>query len=35
MRQDDGLLVVTCQFCNVGFRFDEAQLARLHGRVAH
>jgi molecular chaperone Hsp33 len=35
MRQDDGLLVVTCQFCNVGFRFDEAQLARLHARVAH
>jgi molecular chaperone Hsp33 len=35
MRQDDGLLVVTCQFCNAGFRFDEAQLARLHARVAH
>jgi molecular chaperone Hsp33 len=35
MRQDDGLLVVTCQFCNAGFRFDEAQLARLHTRGAH
>ena len=35
MRQDDGLLVVTCQFCNAGFRFDEAQLARLHPRGAH
>ncbi|HEX5078384.1 MAG TPA: Hsp33 family molecular chaperone HslO [Geminicoccaceae bacterium] len=35
MRQDDGLLVVTCQFCNVGFRFDEGQLARLHGPAAH
>jgi molecular chaperone Hsp33 len=35
MRQDDGLLVVTCQFCNAGFRFDEAQLARLHARAAH
>ena len=35
MRQDDGLLVVTCQFCNAGFRFDEAQLARLHARGAH
>ena len=35
MRQDDGLLVVTCQFCNAGFRFDEAQLARLHARSAH
>jgi molecular chaperone Hsp33 len=35
MRQDDGLLVVTCQFCNAGFRFDEAQLARLHASGAH
>ena len=35
MRQDDGLVVVTCQFCNAGFRFDEAQLARLHARAAH
>ena len=35
MRQDDGLVVVTCQFCNAGFRFDEAQLARLHARRAH
>jgi len=35
MRQDDGLVVVTCQFCNAGFRFDEAQLARLHARGAH
>jgi molecular chaperone Hsp33 len=35
MRQDDGLLVVTCQFCNAGFRFDEAQLARLQARGAH
>jgi molecular chaperone Hsp33 len=35
MRQDDGQLVVTCQFCNVGFRFDEAQLARLHARAEH
>jgi redox-regulated HSP33 family molecular chaperone len=24
---------VTCQFCNVDFRFDDAQLARLHSRV--
>jgi redox-regulated HSP33 family molecular chaperone len=24
---------VTCQFCNVDFRFDDAQLARLHRRV--
>ena len=31
MRDDDGDVVVTCQFCNVDFRFDEAQLARLHG----
>jgi molecular chaperone Hsp33 len=35
MRQDDGELVVTCQFCNAGFRFDDAQLARLHARGAH
>jgi molecular chaperone Hsp33 len=35
MRQDDGLVVVTCQFCNAGFRFDEAQLARLQARDAH
>jgi molecular chaperone Hsp33 len=35
MRQDDGALVVTCQFCNVGFRFDETQLAGLHARAAH
>jgi molecular chaperone Hsp33 len=35
MRDDDGELVVTCQFCNAGFRFDEAQLARLHARAAH
>ena len=33
MRDDDGDVVVTCQFCNIDFRFDEAQLARLHGRV--
>ncbi len=35
MRQDDGQVVVTCQFCNVGFRFDEAQLARLHAHAEH
>jgi molecular chaperone Hsp33 len=33
MRDDDGDVVVTCQFCNIGFRFDDAQLARLHGQV--
>jgi molecular chaperone Hsp33 len=35
MRQDDGALVVTCQFCSVAFRFDEAQLADLRARVEH
>jgi molecular chaperone Hsp33 len=30
MKADDGDVVVTCQFCNVDFRFDDAQLARLH-----
>ena len=33
MRDDDGDVVVTCQFCNIDFRFDDVQLARLHGRV--
>jgi molecular chaperone Hsp33 len=33
MKDDDGDVVVTCQFCNVDFRFDDAQLARLHGRL--
>jgi molecular chaperone Hsp33 len=33
MRDDVGDVVVTCQFCNIDFRFDDAQLARLHGRV--
>jgi molecular chaperone Hsp33 len=31
MKVDDGQLVVTCEFCNTTFRFDEAELARLHG----
>ena len=33
MRDDDGDVVVTCQFCNIDFRFDDAQLARLHGKM--
>jgi molecular chaperone Hsp33 len=33
MKNDDGDVIVTCQFCNVDFRFDDAQLARLHGRL--
>jgi molecular chaperone Hsp33 len=33
MKDDDGDVVVTCQFCNEDFRFDEAQLARLHRRL--
>jgi molecular chaperone Hsp33 len=33
MKDDDGDVVVTCQFCNVDFRFDDAQLARLHGSL--
>jgi molecular chaperone Hsp33 len=35
MRTDDGDVVVTCQFCNVDFRFDEAQLARLQAGLLH
>jgi molecular chaperone Hsp33 len=31
MKEADGQLVVTCEFCNTAFRFDEAELARLHG----
>jgi molecular chaperone Hsp33 len=33
MKDDQGDVVVTCQFCNVDFRFDDAQLARLHSHV--
>jgi molecular chaperone Hsp33 len=33
MKDNQGDVVVTCQFCNVDFRFDDAQLARLHSRV--
>jgi molecular chaperone Hsp33 len=35
MRRDDGTLVVTCQFCNAAFEFDEAELARLHAGTEH
>jgi len=35
MRQDDGGLVVTCQFCNAAFRYDEAQIAALRARSMH
>jgi molecular chaperone Hsp33 len=35
MRQDDGDLVVTCEFCNEGFHFEEAELARLHESTHH
>jgi molecular chaperone Hsp33 len=33
MKDDHGDVVVTCQFCNLDFRFDDAQLARLHAAV--
>ena len=33
MKDEQGDVVVTCQFCNVDFRFDDAQLARLHSRL--
>ena len=35
MKADDGDVVVTCQFCNIDFRFDDAQLARLHVELPH
>ena len=33
MKQDDGELVVTCQFCSRVFRFDEDELAGLHATL--
>jgi molecular chaperone Hsp33 len=35
MKQADGHLVVTCEFCNTAFRFGEAELACLHQGVRH
>jgi len=35
MRQDDGGLVVTCQFCNAAFHYDETQIAALRARSTH
>jgi molecular chaperone Hsp33 len=35
MRQKDGGLVVTCQFCNATFPFDETQIAALRAETAH
>jgi molecular chaperone Hsp33 len=35
MKQADGQLVVTCEFCNSAFRFGEAELAGLHEGVRH
>lgn len=29
--KDDGVVVVTCQFCSATYRFDDADLAQLHG----
>lgn len=33
MKDENGDVVVTCQFCNVAYRFDDAQLAQLRGRL--
>lgn len=35
MKQEDGMLVVTCQFCNTPYPFDDHQLDRLYAPVAH
>ena len=35
MREADGRLIVTCEFCNATYRFDEAELARLHAVLRH
>ena len=31
MKEADGRLVVTCEFCKAAYRFEETELARLHG----
>jgi molecular chaperone Hsp33 len=35
MKRPDGMLEVTCQFCNRSYVYDDAELARLHGRKPH
>lgn len=35
MKDEEGRLTVTCEFCNVTYEFDEAALARLLGGVGH
>jgi molecular chaperone Hsp33 len=35
MKEADGRLVVTCEFCSARYRFDEAELARLHAGQRH
>ena len=35
MKEADGHLVVTCEFCSATYRFDAAELARLHADRRH
>jgi molecular chaperone Hsp33 len=35
MKEADGRLVVTCEFCSATYRFDEAELASLHADSRH
>jgi len=35
MKEADGHLVVTCEFCSATYRFDEAELTALHARLRH
>ena len=35
MKEADGHLGVTCEFCGAAYRFDAAELARLHGGLRH
>jgi molecular chaperone Hsp33 len=35
MKETDGGLMVTCEFCNTNFHFDEVELARLHTWTSH
>jgi molecular chaperone Hsp33 len=35
MKEADGHLVVTCEFCSATYRFDDAELVRLHAGPRH
>jgi molecular chaperone Hsp33 len=35
MKQDDGALEVTCEFCNESYRFEESAVASVLGAARH